>query len=433
MSKLGKTGKIILILIGILLFLVGTIIAIVLNCLPPDIYYYYFDFNKSKTIEVKATHYSVDLPKQYLEGWEFKGYTDQYLPDTKNYKTSYNLHYGKYWYNAVFSKKYATIELKDNVESYSFSFNEVLSITSSGEVYYARIESDFIEQLVQLYSEDVAFEGIYDEIDGGECLINEEFKVCVDLSQFFNRTLYVHRKQVNVNLLDINSDIKYAVNLTYADKMPELSVNIPSNHSLVGWKIQNTNEIITNENKYLEGYEILNSKKYAEALISGTLTLVPVIEHNDVEFHYGDTVIDCEYGKFLDFIPQSDNEHIVFCGWRYQNGKLFDGFVTDDMNIVPIWMGKNYRFKFDLNGGECDEDLSKIYYNYGEEIIALPNAITKEGYEFLGWFSSPDNDAFQYSNGVGVLIGDYSRFAENNYIIQNDTVTLYAHYTSKSN
>jgi len=427
-----------------------------------------FVFGKNPYYQYYSYHDSI-LPTQLIDGWEFNGYTlsfDQqpWRSPEGDYKLEFSLdnllfttdsnRLLKRWYEInnkvtnteerplnslnkhiyaapIFSKVLSSIELNDNKDTHILSCTEYIAIENSNRIH--ALVTNINEQLKQLYGDDIGFKGIFDEREGGECLINEKFEVLANSSKILNNTLFVHRKSFYLNLLDNSGNLLSTTSLTEGEAMPQLSIDIPHNYSLVGWKIQDTNEIIADGNKYKVGYKTLNLEKYSSSIQNGTITLVPIIRPKDVKFYYEGQKIDCVFGEYLGFVPSLENDHMVFCGWKYDDEKLFDGFVTENMEIVPIWNGKRYKFNFILDDGKCEVDLSSIYYKYGEQILSLPNAITKEGYEFTGWFSSPDEDAIQYSNAVGVIIGLYNNFSEDNYCIQDDAVTLYAHYRKINN
>jgi len=461
-DKMDKAKKVLIILLigGVVGFLILVITLIGIMSTPPNtikVYYYDFSSGQEKEVNLKkidsgigtddsigdinlptnffdvvryATYEDFSFPQQTFKDWKFLGYSykgDLYgYKRKKNFASSNRYHH----YSAILEKVVSTVKIKEGRTEHIIEYTERIVVGSNGEVTSAKLQETetFKNQVKGMFENNIDFGGVYDEPEGGICIINEKFEVLADSSSILDRTLYVHKKQFQLNITDAHGKVITTEKLAIGENMPQLTMEVPDGYILTGWKIAGTDRLITNGNEYLTGYGVLSSDLYQNFINDNTITICPVIQHIKVELSIDDSIIKCKYGEYLAYVPSTDNEHSVFCGWKYANGQMFDGFVTKNIELIPIWNSKNYKFDFVLNGGESKSDLSEIYYSYGTQLVSLPNAVTKEGYEFIGWFSSPDEDAIQYSNAVGVLMGDYSNFTESNYTINNNTVTLYAHY-----
>lgn len=68
---------------------------------------------------------------------------------------------------------------------------------------------------------------------------------------------------------------------------------------------------------------------------------------------------------------------------RKENGNILE----DGSLILKLYYDRNvYNITYNLNGGTTDEELKKEY-KYGEE-VELPTNITKDGFEFGGWYAN---------------------------------------------
>ena len=76
-------------------------------------------------------------------------------------------------------------------------------------------------------------------------------------------------------------------------------------------------------------------------------------------------------------------EGYAFLGWYIGDAAYdFTAPVTGDLTLTARWEAKTYRVTFDANGGE---DVSPATVAHGDT-VAAPEAPTREGYTFLGWY-----------------------------------------------
>ena len=89
---------------------------------------------------------------------------------------------------------------------------------------------------------------------------------------------------------------------------------------------------------------------------------------------HGDTVVAPE---------APTREGYTFLGWYLEETAYdFSAPVTGDLTLAARWEAKTYRLNFDANGGE---DVSPATAAHGDTVVA-PEAPTREGYTFLGWY-----------------------------------------------
>lgn len=111
-------------------------------------------------------------------------------------------------------------------------------------------------------------------------------------------------------------------------------------------------------------------------------------------------------------------------------GYTFDGWFIDksltkkvDSNTVVStsnnhilyakWVANKYKVTFDANGGKNLEINDKVV-TYDEKYGLLPN-VTKDGFNFVGWFTTKDEDSEQIKSDSIVKL--------------TDDITVYAHYS----
>ncbi|MGN0475870.1 MAG: InlB B-repeat-containing protein [Ruminococcus sp.] len=88
--------------------------------------------------------------------------------------------------------------------------------------------------------------------------------------------------------------------------------------------------------------------------------------------------------------------------------------ITDTTDLYAKWTANEYTVTFNSNGGSAATTTKKVTYNstYG----TLPDAGTKTGYDFAGWYTSA-------TSGTQVESTDTVKITSN--------TTLYAHWTAK--
>ena len=100
------------------------------------------------------------------------------------------------------------------------------------------------------------------------------------------------------------------------------------------------------------------------------------------------------------------------------------------VKLYPHWETIEYKIKLDVNGG-IEGNLVTPNVVYGESMNALPVDVTREGYTFVGWATSADDDALLVSDKTGNLLSGKETLTDNGYVIpdEGDEITLYAKWT----
>ena len=90
-------------------------------------------------------------------------------------------------------------------------------------------------------------------------------------------------------------------------------------------------------------------------------------------------------------LPNTSRAGYDFLGWYYSNGTQYTNqVITANTSLVARWEIKHFAVSFDSAGGAAVETQTVDYGN-----SASVSSISREGYNFLGWFLS---NGTQYTN-----------------------------------
>lgn len=116
-------------------------------------------------------------------------------------------------------------------------------------------------------------------------------------------------------------------------------------------------------------------------------------------------------------LPSLTRRGYIFNGWRY-GGELYHGSYVpkDDMTFTSDWEAVKYTVTLNPNGGSLTQSTATVTYS---SVFQLPIP-TKEGYEFVGWYTSTGRSGSQETNkqGASVSVWDHT-----------SSMTLYAIWT----
>lgn len=99
----------------------------------------------------------------------------------------------------------------------------------------------------------------------------------------------------------------------------------------------------------------------------------------------------------IEKLPSSSRQGYIFAGWyldealtnRLENDCIPADFVIDhDITVYAKWTAVVNEVRYELNGGQCDNIDDYTSYVSGTD-MELPTP-TKEGYNFLGWYTDDD-------------------------------------------
>lgn len=111
-------------------------------------------------------------------------------------------------------------------------------------------------------------------------------------------------------------------------------------------------------------------------------------------------------GKLAEFPPDATRDGYTFAGWWTTMNGATDGGIeyskdsvfTKSMMLYAVWTPKPtevfYTITFDPNGGSFKDLQAPVTRKTTTDntlASGLPTAIEREGYEFLGWFTDPEN------------------------------------------
>ncbi len=154
----------------------------------------------------------------------------------------------------------------------------------------------------------------------------------------------------------------------------------------------------------------------------GDQTLEPVIKHAVVF----DTNYDGPYEQFgvedkekVERPSDPTREGYIFLGWyRAADGDVkfdFDIIMTRDLTIYAHWKKVN-EVIFDTDEGSTIDSV--VIEN--DKKVTKPSDPTKEGFKFLGWFTTADGDTlFDFDSAITADTTIYAQWVEANEVIFN--------------
>ena len=142
-----------------------------------------------------------------------------------------------------------------------------------------------------------------------------------------------------------------------------------------------------------EGYTFLGwflgGEKYTFGAVSENMTLEARWEINTYRVSFdtaGGTAVSPEtvaHGGTATAPSDVTREGYYFVGWYLGDGKYdFTTPVTGDLTLVARWEINTYRVSFDTAGGTSAAPETVTH----GETVAAPEGVTREGYDFLGWY-----------------------------------------------
>ena len=156
-------------------------------------------------------------------------------------------------------------------------------------------------------------------------------------------------------------------------------------------------------------------------------------DNNFIDFQEGyiyNTDTSCKF-NILSTIPEY--EGYSFLGWntsstdttaKYSSGGTIS--ISNDAILYAVWEACDYTVTLNANGGECSANALGLQYNSDKNSNISAYKPKYTGYEFLGWYSSPDGGTEVYdADGKCTNEGTYWR---NDLCVCNGSYTVYAHW-----
>ncbi len=218
-----------------------------------------------------------------------------------------------------------------------------------------------------------------------------------------------------------------------------------------GWySTKNGVEIKVSEGKFKDSLFDTNGDKiqFVAKYVPKNITINVQLEYNNSK--YQDKVEKVKFGNHIDFLSKIEgDEYREFTGWYTQyNGNevlVYDGkkyidernllteknyeINSNSITIYAKFIDKEFNCKVNIDGKSSEFTNLSYSAKYGSTLKALPTP-TKTNSEFEGWYTLVDgkevlvHDGIIFKRGMEVL-------NQENYQIVEDTVTIYAKYTSK--
>ena len=157
--------------------------------------------------------------------------------------------------------------------------------------------------------------------------------------------------------------------------------------------------------------------------VSFTIELGDGIERFEVHsaygtVHGGENEGVYEYtGLYTDVITFTvdTQESYIFDGIRYatEGSEIIDGSSSPEFSIplpseqfgLIVETSQLSVYIYYMPNGADGEVIPSTPYNFGEEVTLRLNTFTRDGYEFLGWATSPNGEVV-YTDGATVVMGN---------------------------
>ncbi|MBM6383535.1 MAG: InlB B-repeat-containing protein [Paenibacillus sp.] len=200
-------------------------------------------------------------------------------------------------------------------------------------------------------------------------------------------------------------------NVNYGDKTNEPADPTKAGHTFAGWFA---------DSGLNQAFDFDNTP------VTTDLTLYAKWKINSYTVNFesnGGTAVDDQsvpYSELATAPTDPTKAGHTFAGWFTDSGLSqafdFDNTpVTGDLTLYAKWSINSYTVNFDSNGGTVVDDQS---IQYGE-LATAPDAPTKDGHTFAGWFADSGlNQAFDFDNTtVTSDLTLYAKWSINSYTV----------------
>ena len=156
--------------------------------------------------------------------------------------------------------------------------------------------------------------------------------------------------------------------------------------------------------------------------ITSNITLYAKWEKNKYTVHYntnGGNIIEDEEVYYGDAVPRPQDpvrDGYTFKGWLNEGlGEYEFGTMPNyNLNLQAKWQVNKYKITFDSNGGST---VNQIESEYGKKLTE-PNAPTKEGYKFAGWYLDEElTNLYSFTTMPNENIIVYAKWTSNEKVI----------------
>ena len=161
--------------------------------------------------------------------------------------------------------------------------------------------------------------------------------------------------------------------------------------------------------------------EWIDDLVNGRLATVTTPKYTVTFDSNGGSEVNSQEVEELKCITKPTNpvkDGYTFDGWYVNDERwVFSGYlVTEDITLKAKWNVNTYTIYFYPNGGSCSINSLRVEYNTP---YTLPTC-TKDGYEFIGWF---DSNQEEVKDGIYDIASNTNLYASYiiNYLIHFDT------------
>ncbi|MDU6265410.1 MAG: InlB B-repeat-containing protein [Anaerocolumna aminovalerica] len=266
------------------------------------------------------------------------------------------------------------------------------------------------------YRAGYTFIGWYTKEEAGE-----EITEITEVTLKNGHTLYAHWKPIQYNIYfngnggSVSEDLK---KVNYGESYGELPVPERKDHYFKGWYTSPS------------GGSLISSESIVNITTSTMLYARWSGNPSQVTFDpnggsVATTSKDVTYGSIYGSLPVPNKDGYIFEGWYLSDN---DGIkiesttrvnFIDDHTLYAHWTTSSYSIVFDDNDGSTSKKYKSIMY--GEKYGSLRTP-TRNGYTFIGWFTSANGDGEQVTpstvHNVASNKNIYAHWKPNEYTIR---------------
>ncbi|MBP3567558.1 MAG: InlB B-repeat-containing protein, partial [Lachnospiraceae bacterium] len=262
---------------------------------------------------------------------------------------------------------------------------------------------EYYEELPVPWREGYTFLGWYTAKTAGEEITN------VSRVEFTTDTVLYARWSGNNYTVTFDarggSVAQKSIQVTTGEDYGELPVPEKKNYVFKGWytALEDGSKILSTTNSKLTGDQTLY------ALYEGVKIKLTYNANGGSCAKQSATVY---YGDVIDSLPTPTNAGYVFKGWYTANKtKVEEGDTitfSEDTTLYAHWQETTYTITFNPNGGLVSSTEKEV--KHGQSYGSLPRA-TRDGYAFLGWFTSKTGSTQIFGSDIVNLSADDTLYA----------------------
>ena len=344
------------------------------------------------------------------------------------------------WAAGVYTISYDTNAGKDTVvwpgkdykTSYVYGdYYKLPSITRVGYHFLGWIDENgnHIEEITNKDKRDFKLKATWKEV-GCQILFDDKY---VTSAQVNGKTILLNNVLTDDNDFEKGTSLG-TLTLTLTEAVDYKGVSVLSSTGVIAQTGTLNGRTLTVE---LNGYSITDTIHVA---ITGEARKFNITYDLDGGQIKGDYPTQYTYGKALTLPTNVEKASQKFAGWRIEGDghiiKELPDSQIGDVKLIAIWANGSYSATVDLCGGSTKDERFNgkntwtLDYQFNSGNIELPGDVTREGFDFLGWYDYSTQSYVSYiQTGQPTDHIIYAMYSQNTGVGFVSTVISNAEYT----